>query len=154
MNSKGEYNEGAYILSLLGGILIAIQSLLWNFGIELLGGGMMGGGMMGPAMGSRWMYDHMVEEMGSEAAQSMWWFGTGGTYSWLFGGLALVTIILGLVVIYSATIIRRGDAKGGGTIALVIGILSILSGAWLGGLLATIAGVLTLAEPTSPDLQK
>lgn len=142
MKNKGEYNEGAFILSLLGGIFIAAQSLLWGFGI-----GMMGGmGMMGPTMGSRWMYDHMVEEMGEEVVQSMWWSGTGGIYSWLFGAFAIVTIILGIVVIYSATMIRRGEIKSGGTIALVIGVFSLLFGAWLGGLLASIAGIIALVE--------
>jgi len=101
MKTLSEYNEGAYILSLLGGILIAIQSLLWGFGMGMMGGiGMMGGsGIFGPTMGSRWMYE-----------------------------------------------IRRGEIKSGGTIALVIGVFSLLFGAWLGGLLASIAGIIALVE--------
>ncbi len=142
MNIKGEYNEGAFILSLLGGIFIAVQSLIWSFGM-----GMMGGlGMMGPTMGSRWMYEHMVEEMGGEAIQGFWWSGTGGIYSWVFGAFSIVTIILGIVVIYSAIMIRSGEIKSGGTIALVIGVFSLLFGAWLGGLLASIAGIIALVE--------
>jgi len=142
MKSKGEYNEGAYILSLLGGIFIAAQSLLWGFGI-----GMMGGmGMMGSMMGSRWMYDHMVEEMGEEAVQGIWWSGMGGISSWLFGAFAIVTVILGIVVVYSATMIRKGESKSGGTIALVLGVLCLPLGAWLGGFLAIIAGILALAD--------
>ena len=143
------YNEGAYILSLLGGILIALQSFLWNFGFGMMGGmGMMGGsgsGVFGPSMGSGWMYDHMVKEMGEEFVQS-WWTGTGGVYSWLFGAFTLVTIILGLVVIYGATRIKKGEPKSGGTIVLVLGVLSIPFGAWLGGLLTIIAGVLALGD--------
>lgn len=148
MKTLSEYNEGAYILSLLGGILIAIQSLLWGLGMGMMGGiGMMGGsGIFGPTMGSRWMYEHMVEEMGGEAVQSIWWSGAGGIYSWLFGAFTIVTIILGIVVIYSATMIRRGEIKSGGTIALVIGVFSLLFGAWLGGLLASIAGIIALVE--------
>lgn len=109
--------------------------------------GMMGGlGMMGPTMGSRWMYEHMVEEMGGEAIQGFWWSGTGGIYSWVFGAFSIVTIILGIVVIYSATMIRSGEIKSGGTIALVIGVFSLLFGAWLGGILASIAGIIALVE--------
>ena len=141
------YNEGAYILALLGGILIALQSFLWNFGFGMMGGtGMMGGsGVFGPSMGSGWMYDHMVEEMGEEFIQN-WWTGTGGVYSWLFGAITLVTIILGVVVIYGATRIKNGENKSGGTIVLVLGVLSIPFGAWLGGLLTIIAGVLALGD--------
>jgi len=148
IKNKEEYKEGAYILSLLGGIFITVQSLLWGFGMGMMGGlGMMGGsGIFGPTMGSRGMYEHMVEEMGEEAIQGIWWSGTGGIYSWLFGALAIVTIILGIVVIYSATLIRRGEIKSGGTIALVIGVFSLLFGAWLGGLLASIAGIIALVE--------
>jgi len=144
---KREYNEGAYILALLGGILIAFQSLLWGFGFGMMGGmGMMGGGLFGPSMGSRWMYDHMVEEMGEEFIQNFWWSGMGGIYSWLFGAFTIVTIVLGIVVIYGATLIRKGEPKSGGTLTLVLGVLSILLGAWLGGFLTIVAGVLALAD--------
>jgi len=144
---KENYNEGAYILSLLSGILIALQSLLWGFGFGMMGGmGMMGGGMFGPTMGSGWMYDHMVEEMGEEFVQGIWWSGTGGLYSWLFGAFTLVTIILGVVVIYGATRIRKGESKSGGTIVLVLGVLAILLGTWLGGILALLAGVLAMGD--------
>jgi len=143
---KGSYNEGAYILALLGGIIIALQSLLWGFGFGMMGGGMMGGGMFGPTMGSRWMYDHMVEEMGEEFVQGIWWTGSGGLYSTLFGAFTIITIILGIVVLYGATKIRKGESKSGGTLVLVLGVLSIPFGAWLGGGLALIAGILALGD--------
>ena len=145
MNEKKKYNEAAFILTLLGGIFIVVQGVFSAIFSYLFGWWGFGRWGMMPMMWNEYMEEEMYEHMGpgfSEQTFGMWY----GLPSWFFIVLGIITAVLGIVVIFGATIIRKGKNNSGGIIALVIGAISLFFGTWLGGLFALIGGFLDLIE--------
>ena len=120
MSEGNEKPLAAFLLSLIGGLLILANSSAFLFGMAMMGfGGMMGGmGMMGPAL------------MG---------------FPWFMSVLALVfgvLIILGATILYT----RPEQAQTWGIVILILSVLSLLSGGgfFVGSILGILGGVLAL----------
>ncbi|MGQ9544024.1 MAG: zinc ribbon domain-containing protein [Candidatus Bathyarchaeia archaeon] len=108
------------VLILAGGLLAIIFSIASLLFMHLLRG-----------FPSGWMGMHM-----------MW----GGWFVGFMTVRASVSLVLGLVAVYSYSKIVRGDLKVGGIIAVVAGVLMLVTMSWLPGVMVLIGGVLCHAS--------
>ena len=137
--SKGP--EAAFVLSLVGGVLILIGSvvvMMWAFG-----GMPTWGGPMGSMMGG---YGGMMGGMGFS--------GMG-----VFGGMSFLGLIAGILVLVGAVMLRSrpADASTWGIIILVFSIVSLfgMGGFFIGAVLGFVGGLLavTWKPPTGSGQQ-
>ena len=125
---KTDYSKTGGTLTLIGGILAIVFSL-FPLAFMSMWGGMMGG----------WMGD-----MGR-------WGGMDGGWNmpmmlgWIRGFAiigAIVSIVLGILAILAWQRVKGGAVKSGGTIAIIVGVLMLITMSWLPGILTLIGGVL------------
>ena len=113
----------AFILSLIGGIVIILSSIVSVFWSTY--GGSWYGGMMGPWM----MYG--------------WGYGT----AWL--GFAMIALISGIIVVIGAVMLnaRPAEQRAWGTIVLIFSIVSFvgMGGFFIGAILGIAGGALALS---------
>ncbi|MBS7626266.1 zinc ribbon domain-containing protein [Candidatus Bathyarchaeota archaeon] len=120
-----DYSGVGGVLILAGGILAIVFALIPLLLMQLWIGGfsrLMGGHMMW----DRWMMPTAI----------------GG---WIIGFMmfgALISLVLGVVAVYSYSKVRRGGLKTGGTVAIVAGILMMVAMNWIPGIMVLIGGVL------------
>ncbi|MCP8304254.1 MAG: hypothetical protein H3Z50_02100 [archaeon] len=135
--SSQEKPEAAFILSLIGGVLMLVgggMAFMWF----MYGGfgGMMGGfgGMMG---GYHWM------------------MGSFGVPFGFMGGLSFIGLVSGIIVIIGAVMLntRPEEHKAWGTIILLFSIISFLGmgGFYIGAVLGIVGGALALGWRPRPD---
>ena len=55
---------------------------------------------------------------------------------------ALVTIVLGIIAVYAYTRVKSGRVQNGGLIAIIVGVIMLLSSHWLMGILTLVGGIL------------
>lgn len=122
--------EAAFVLSLVGGVLILIGSvvvMMWAFG-----GMSAWGGPMGIMMGG---YDGMMGGMGFS--------GMG-----IFGGMSFLGLIAGILVLVGAVMLRSRpeQASTWGMIILVFSIVSLfgMGGFFVGAALGFVGGLLAV----------
>ena len=123
-----DYSETGGTLTLIGGILAIVFST-FPLAIMSMWGGMMGG----------WM-----SEMGR------WGIMNGGwnmpmMFSWIRAFTiigALVSIVLGIIAILAWQRVRVGRVKSGGTIAIIVGVLMLITMSWVPGLITLVGGIL------------
>jgi len=110
-------------LILVGGILALIFSIAPFIFMGMWGRwtGWMGG--MGPWMGN----------MPFNIARWMMGFIIAG---------AIISAVLGIVAIYAYQKVRAGKIKSGGTIAVVIGVLMLVTMNWVTGIITLVGGIL------------
>jgi predicted nucleic acid-binding Zn ribbon protein len=125
---KSDYSGIGGTLILIGGILAIIFSFFSIIGATFMSywGGMMGGWSGMPHMMGRW---------GMPMAFGGWILGL-----WAMG--AIISIILGILAIYAYRKIRVGEIRSGGTIAIVLGIIMLVTMNWLAGFITLIGGIL------------
>lgn len=125
---KTDYSGTGGMLLLVGGILAIVFSI---FPLAFMS---MWGGMMGGWMGN----------MGR-------WGGMDGgwnmpiMFGWIRGFMmigAIISIVLGIVAIYAWQRVKRGEVKNGGTIAIIVGVLMLITMSWLPGIITLIGGIL------------
>jgi low temperature requirement protein LtrA len=64
---------------------------------------------------------------------------------WIFDFMiigAIISIILGIFAIYAYMKVRRKEVRTGSTIAIILGIIMLVSMNWLAGLITLIGGIL------------
>lgn len=122
----------AYVLSLIGGVLILLGAVVGSFVTPIWYGGMMGrGGMMG--------------------GQSEWMMGNFGALSALSLGLMVVSFVAGVLVIIGAVMmtVHPEQHMPWGTIVLIFSIFSFIGfgigGFVIGALLGIAGGALALS---------
>ncbi len=123
-----DHSDTGGILMLVGGILAIVFSI-FPLAFMSMWGGMMGG-MMG-GMG-RW------SEMGGGWNMPM-------AFGWIRGFMiagAIISIVLGIVAFYAYKRVKGGEVKSGGTIAIIIGVIMLLTMNWLPGIITLIGGIL------------
>ncbi|MEM4354487.1 MAG: hypothetical protein QW470_07045, partial [Candidatus Caldarchaeum sp.] len=122
--TAAEKPTAAFILSLVGGVLILAGGLFGLTAWMMWGGMAYWGGMMGP-----WMM------MG-------WWM------PWAWSALSLTGLVSGIVVIAGALMLqsRPNQAQTWGALILAFSIISIfgMGGFIIGALLALVGGILAL----------
>jgi len=59
---------------------------------------------------------------------------------------ALVTVVLGIIAIYAYTRVKSGRVQNGGLIAIIVGIIMLVSNHWLMGILTLVGGILCYAS--------
>jgi zinc-ribbon domain len=125
MQPVGEtYPRTAYLLSLVGGILILILSVIYAIVLAVLAS--------------------LIASVG---------FGLGAS---LLVGLAVVSIVFGLIVLYFAMKLKSnpGSAKTYGILIIVFSLISFIGGGgfYIGAILALIGGILALVwtPPAQP----
>ncbi|MEM3833714.1 MAG: hypothetical protein QW128_09060 [Thermoprotei archaeon] len=128
MSTRSEISVG-YALSLVGGILIIIGSLLNMFGMFYfgwVGWGMMGGGHM----------------MGGWQAWP-WWGGFVGAFMMfpIIGLISGILVTIGAVKLHSSA-----DTVTWGTIIIIFSVISFIGGGgfFLGAILGLIGGILAI----------
>ncbi len=133
--SASKSPEGAFVLSLIGGTLILVGSvvvMIWAFG------GMPGwGGPMGSMMGG---YGGMMGGMGFSGTS-------------FFSGMSFLGLIAGILVLVGAVMLRNrpGQATTWGSMILVFSIVSLfgMGGFFIGAVLGFVGGLLALTwRPT------
>jgi hypothetical protein len=69
---------------------------------------------------------------------------------------ALVTIVLGIIAVYAYTRVKSGRVQNGGLIAIIVGIIMLLSTHWIMGILTLVGGILcyTSREAEPPTSSK
>ncbi|MCW3974662.1 MAG: zinc ribbon domain-containing protein [Candidatus Bathyarchaeota archaeon] len=126
-SEKNEYLGIGGTLILIGGILAIIFSFFSIIGATYMSywGGMMGGWSRMPHMMGRWGMPMIFGD-------------------WILGLAigAIISIILGILAIYVYGKIRAGEVRSGGTIAIVIGIIMLVTMNWLPGFVTLIGGIL------------
>jgi len=68
-----------------------------------------------------------------------------GMARWVYGFMvigAIATIVLGIIAIYAYTRVKNGKVQNGGLIAIVVGIIMLVSTHWLAGILTLVGGIL------------
>jgi len=55
---------------------------------------------------------------------------------------AVISIVLGILAIYSYNRVKSGDLKNGGLIATILGVLMIATASWLPGVITLLGGIL------------
>lgn len=137
--SSQEMSTTAFILSLVGGVLIIAggsMSMMW-FGYDY--SGMMGGfwGMMGGIMGG---YRGMMGNIGIPYG--------------LMAGISLIGVLSGILMILGAMMlnIRPADHTIWGTIILIFSLMSFLGmgGFFIGAILGIVGGALALSWKPIP----
>jgi hypothetical protein len=136
--SEKNVNTAAFVLSLIGGLLIllggAFGSMIGMFGFSGMMGGFQGmGGMMG-GMGGM---------MGGG-------FAPGGTWFGLMMGLGVLGVVSGVIVLVSALMLnsRPNERMTWGTLILAFSIVALFSGSMggfgLGSILGIVGGILAI----------
>ena len=129
-----EETNGAFLLSLIGGVLILIGSFV-ILGLGILGA--FGMGFMGSIM------DHMFDMMDG--------FGTAGVLSGvLVIAVSVIGIASGIIVIYGAFSVKNKpeERTTWGALILAFSLISLLSlgGFLVGAILGILGGILALVE--------
>ncbi len=78
---------------------------------------------------------------------SMWnkWNIPLAIWSWIIEFMvvgAIISIVLGIMTIFAYTRVRSGDLKTGGAIAIILGIIMLVTMNWLTGIITLIGGIL------------
>ena len=123
---KKEYVGVGGPLTLIGGVLSIIFSIL---SLSFL--------IAWRAVG-RWMGMH---GMWNRGVMGGWMSIMAVPIIWLIVG-ALLSIILGAIAVYAYMKVNRGEVRDGGLIALIAGILMILTGGFIPGVITLIGGIL------------
>jgi len=116
------------LLILIGGILAIISSLsrlIFTFFLRRV---MLRGVETSAAM-DRWGRGLMASHMAR------------GILGFAFIG-AIITIIVGIVAVYSYTKVKGGSVKNGGLIAIIVAIMMLVTTHWIAGILTLIGGIL------------
>ena len=127
--------DTAFVLSLAGGSLITVASIL---------------GLSYAAMGRTYFWG-MGGMMGAFYPSMMggWFFGNGSFYG-MMTGLALVGLVAGILVLFAALSLRSKPStrKTYGTLIVVFSLLSLVGwgGFFIGAILGLIGGILALAS--------
>ena len=118
IQDKGKPLSAAFILSIVSGILIVSQGTL------------------------RFIRNQWCLELGIGEFRRSMVHGSG------FRIISIVTVILGIIVLFGALLMRNGRTIDGGTIVIAFSALSIMSGGgYLAGLiLGVIGGALAISE--------
>ncbi len=128
--------------SFLGGILVLIGGILAViFSVSRMAFGFLMRRMM----------------MGSIRTPMMWgWFflqphvGRGIRGFMIIG--VIVSLVLGIIAIYAYTRVKRGKVKNGGLIAIVVGIMMLLSTNWIAGVMTLVGGIICyVSKPATPN---
>jgi len=125
--------ETAFILSLIGGILMLVGGLISSF--WFMSGGLGLGGMMGGFGGMMGGYQSMM--------------GSFGVSFGLMAGLSLIGLISGILVIVGALMLnaRPTEHTAWGMIILVFSIISLvgIGGFFIGAILGIVGGAFALS---------
>lgn len=74
---------------------------------------------------------------------------------WILGFMiigAIVSVVLGIIAIYAYTRVKGGKARSGGLIAIVVGIIMLVSTHWVVGVITLVGGVICyLSTPATPN---
>jgi hypothetical protein len=125
---KKDYSDIGSVLILLGGILSILFSLFSILGFAFM---FIWSGIMHSWMGRSTMWSQWGVPMA---------FG-----GWLMGFIlvgSIISIIMGIIAIMAFRKIRSGEIKYGGTIALIIGVIMLVTMNWLGALITLVGGIL------------
>lgn len=123
---KQDYSAIGGTLILVGGILGVVSSVL-PLAIVPLWSGMMRG----------WM-----EVLGMWGMREMPFWPILDWVIWFTVARAAVSVVLGIIAIYAYTRIRAGQIKTGGTIAIIIGVIMLVTAGWLSGIITLVGGIL------------
>ena len=138
--SKVETNHLALgsILVLVGGVLAVVFSLL-RLGIAFFLRRIMLGWIGNPLMSARFgrfasLMPHMAR--------------------WMLGFMiigSIVSVVLGIIAIYAYSRAKGGKVRSGAIIAIVVGIIMLVSIHWLVGVITLVGGVICyLSTPATP----
>jgi hypothetical protein len=126
-DEKKDYSGIGGTLILVGGILGLVLSIIplmfmWMMrywmGMRSFGRWTeMPGGWNGPMVFGGWMMGFMV-------------------------GAAIISIVLGILAIFAYRKVRSGEVKNGGIIAIILGVIMLVTMNWLQGIIILIGGVL------------
>ena len=116
---KRNHLEMAGALVLVGGILAIVSSFLPLAIVALLSG--MRGWMSG-VQGIPWPILEWVR--------------------WLIIAKAAISVVLGIIAIYTYTRVRAGQIKTGGTIAIILGVVMLVTADSLSGIITLVGGIL------------
>ena len=64
---------------------------------------------------------------------------------WIIGFMVIgtvISIILGIIAIYAYERVKGGDVKGGGTVAIIVSVIMLLTMNWLAEIITLIGGIL------------
>jgi len=132
---KQDYSGIGGTLVLIGGILAIIFSI-FPLTFMLLWRGMMWGWMDMPHMWDKWGGDGW-QQWGMPWMTGAWGFVMG----FMIIG-AIISIVMGIVAIYAYKRVRDGEIKNGGIIAIILGVIMLVTSNWLPGILILIGGIL------------
>lgn len=127
---KHAYSDIGSTLVLIGGIL-AIISAVFPLAMVSVWRGMMGAWMKS-GMWGRWA----VPEV---------WYMPMMVWNWIAGFMmvgAVISVVLGIIAIYTYNRVRGGDIKTGGTIAIILGVVMLVTMSWLSGIITLVGGIL------------
>ena len=127
-SEKSDYTGIGSVLILIGGIIAIISSIFSTLALTFMSfwTGTIDGWTRMPHMMGRWGMP-MV-------------FGGWITNFMVIG--AIISIILGVIAIYACRKVRGGEVKNGGTLAIILGIIMLITMNWFAGLITLIGGIL------------
>ncbi len=124
-HKKSNYSGVGGTLILVGGILSIIFSI-FPLAFIFLWGGMMEKWVGMPGMWNKW-----------SMPPTIW----GWIIEFMIIG-AIISIVLGIVALYAYSRVRSGAVKTGGAIAIVLGIIMLITMNWITGIMTLIGGIL------------
>ena len=130
---KKDYSNIGGTLIMVGGILNIVLPLLSLTFALLFWGTMIRRFVEIPEIWIRWGEERWISGLIPEAFR----LATG----LLIAG-AVISIVLGILAIYSYNRVKSGDLKNGGLIATILGVLMIATASWLPGVITLLGGIL------------
>jgi hypothetical protein len=127
--TESSYLHVGSILILVGGILAIVASTI-RVVFTLFVGRALWGRIAGPMV---------LQRLGQSAPT------VAGMARWVYGFMvigAIATVVLGIIAIYAYTRVKNGKVQNGGLIAIVVGIIMLVSTHWLAGILTLVGGIL------------
>ena len=130
---KKDYSNIGGTLIMVGGVLNIVLPLLSVTFALLFWGTMIRRFVEIPEIWIRWGAEPLVSRLFPEAFRLAMGLAIAG---------AVVSIVLGILAIYSYKRVKGGDIKNGGLIAIILGVIMIATASWLPGVITLLGGIL------------
>jgi len=130
---KKDYSNIGGTLIMVGGVLNIVLPLLSLTFALLFWGTMIRRFVEIPEIWIRWGAEPWVSRLFPEAFRLAMGLAIAG---------AVISIVLGILAIYSYNRVKGGDIKNGGLIAIILGVVMIATASWLPGVITLLGGIL------------
>ena len=130
---KKDYSNIGGTLIMVGGVLNIVLPLLSLTFALLFWGTMIRRFVEIPEIWIRWGAEPWISRLIPEAFRLAMGLAIAG---------ALISIVLGILAIYSYNRVKGGDIKNGGIIATILGVLMIATANWMPGVITLLGGIL------------